>query len=119
MSNESEYDKQLKKFLLPMMRKRSLYWWARNEAKKLARVERGLYQCNSCKKIFTGSQINVDHRNPVINVKTSWVSWDHFIKSLFCDVSNLQVLCILCHTAKSSIESELRKKHKKSTKTKK
>lgn len=110
---ESARDKQLKKFLIPILRRKSLYWPARNEAIKLSRRERGFYECASCKNLFGRKEINADHVRPVINVKTSWVSWDHFIDSLLCDVSNFQILCISCHSIKSALETEIRKINKK------
>lgn len=120
-NSESDYDKQLKKLLLPMLRRRSLFWWGRAEAKRQAKVAPGLFECAWCGKgkSYTSSQVHVDHRIPIINPKTSWVDWDSFIKSLFCNVDNLQVLCIQHHTEKTQVENQLRQKYKKSRKSKK
>jgi 5-methylcytosine-specific restriction endonuclease McrA len=117
--NDTLYDKKLKKFLIPILRRKSLYWTGRTEAKNAARVERGLYKCRSCSNLFGPKEIELDHKEPVINVKTSWVSWDHYLQSLFCDASNFSVLCKNCHSSKTAIEAELRAMNKKKIKRKK
>jgi hypothetical protein len=105
------YEQQLKSFLIPILRHRSLYWYARNECIKRARVARGKYACAKCKGIFSRKQISVDHINPVINITTGWCGWDTFIHSLYCPVDNLQVLCRdKCHAAKTQKENEQRRK---------
>lgn len=108
----------IKRFLIPILRKKSLHWPARTEAYKLARRDRGLYECLSCQKLFSRKEVHADHKKPVINVKTGFTSWDSYIESLFCDVSNYSILCISCHSAKSDIENKQRKlnKQKKSRK---
>lgn len=113
-----DYERKLKKFLIPILRRKSLYWTGRQEAIRAARKERGLYECNNCKKTFGIKEIHVDHISPVVNVKTSFTTWDSYITSLYCDSSNLQSLCVQCHSVKSSLESNMRKiNNKKNKKT--
>jgi hypothetical protein len=119
MSEESPYEKQLRKFLIPILRRKSLYWPGRQEAKRLSRVERGFYKCHACKKLFGPKEIELDHIRPVINVKTSWTNWDDFIRSLYCDSSNFQVLCKADHLHKTQIEDALRSINKKKSRKKK
>lgn len=66
------------------------------------------YRCNKCKKEFTSTNIQVDHINPVVDVKEGFISWDKFIERLFCDSSNLQVLCLSCHAKKTANEKRKR-----------
>lgn len=106
--NNSDYERRLKKFLIPILRRRSLWWQERNDAKRDAKVGPGLWKCKACKKEV--NKVQMDHVKSVINVKTSWVSWDNFIYSLFCEKSNFAALCESCHLAKSQIENEQRKK---------
>jgi 5-methylcytosine-specific restriction endonuclease McrA len=113
------YEQQLFRFLIPILRRRSLFWWARNECKRQARRDRGFYECNYCHKLFGGKQVQIDHKIPVINLKTSFTTWDDYIKSLYCDVSNLQCLGVNCHSSKSAVENSLRMINKKRTKSKK
>lgn len=110
---DPDYEKKLKKFLIPMLRKRSLYWTGRNDAKREARRERGFYECFACKKWFGAKEIEMDHKVPVINVKTSFTTWDAYIHSLFCDKSNFTALCKNCHASKTAVENEVRSMNKK------
>ena len=56
-------------------------------------------------------QAHVDHIDPVVPIGTSFddMSWDHFIERLFCEASNLQVLCADCHKTKTLAENRQRK----------
>lgn len=118
MKKPPDTSSNIKKFLIPKLRRYSLYWPGRSEAIKLARLERGEYKCATCEKTFGRTEIHVDHIKPVINVKDKTIdfSWDKYINSLFCDVSNLQVLCVSCHQAKTDIENNIRKINKKKKK---
>lgn len=69
------------------------------------------YQCNVCKGSFIGKEVEVDHINPIVPV-SGFVSWDSFIDNLFCELSNLQVICKTCHAKKSKLENEERKRNK-------
>lgn len=69
------------------------------------------YQCNACKKEFPSREVEVDHINPVVS-NSGFSTWDEFINNLFCEASNLQVICKDCHKKKSKLENEERKKNK-------
>ena len=69
------------------------------------------YQCNVCKGSFAGKDVEVDHINPIVPV-SGFISWDSFIDNLFCELSNLQVICKTCHAKKSKLENEERKRIK-------
>jgi 5-methylcytosine-specific restriction endonuclease McrA len=58
------------------------------------------YQCNSCKKWFADKNINVDHIQPAGSLNCA-NDLPGFVERLFCEVDNLQVLCIQCHDTKS------------------
>ena len=62
------------------------------------------YQCALCKDEFTQKDVQVYHIKPVIDPKTGFTTWDKYIKRLFCDETNLQVLCITCHKIKTKEE---------------
>ena len=64
------------------------------------------YRCNSCKKEFTQTDVEVDHINPIVDPKVGFVSWDLFIERLFCEAENLQVLCKSCHKTKTLSEKK-------------
>lgn len=112
-------NKKLFKFLIPILRRKSLHWVGRTEAKAAARVERGRYKCAYCGNIFGPGEIELDHRVPVINIRTSFTNWDDYINSLFCDSSNFAVTCRPCHSSKTMIENSLRQIHKDKSRNKK
>lgn len=58
------------------------------------------YQCNICKKWFADKNINVDHIHPAGSLNCA-NDLPGFVERLFCEVDNLQVLCIQCHDTKS------------------
>jgi 5-methylcytosine-specific restriction endonuclease McrA len=91
------------------MRRASLMWPPISECRKLARRERGKYECAMCKELFSAKEVQIDHRQPVVDIIKGWESWDVFIARLFCDVDNLDCLCVNCHKSKSAMEVEMRK----------
>ena len=104
------------KFVIPILRKKSLSWPARNEAFKRARRDRGFYECASCKNLFGRKEVHADHIKPVVNVKTGFTTYDNYIESLLCDVSNYAIICHNCHSSKTTVENNLRRLNKKKKK---
>ncbi len=74
---------------MPKLRRLSYMWPPRNEAKKLARVARGQYECNKCKKVFGPKEVVLDHINPVVPL-TGFENLGSFVESLFCKVEGLK-----------------------------
>lgn len=74
------------------------------------RLERGLYQCESCKGSFGPKEINRDHIEPVVAV-TGWTNWEEYIKRLFVKSDGIQILCITCHETKTMTENQMRLKN--------
>lgn len=97
----------LRTWLIPKLRRLSYTWPNRNEAKKLARVERGKYKCAMCDQIFGPKEIVLDHKTPVVPLE-GFQDLGHFVESLFCSVDNYQALCNPCHDQKSSDEGVIR-----------
>jgi hypothetical protein len=100
-------------------------WPPVNHVKSNARVSRGVYKCAACGnevpatavvtlkngKVKRVKNIAVDHINPVVPT-SGFDSWDEVIKRLFCDASNLQLLCRECHELKCKEEKDERKRLK-------
>jgi len=103
--------------------------------KKAQNRERVMYRCAMCGKLFFDymylinkkgvikkmSMLAIDHVNPVVPVDRDHISWDDYITRLFCDVSNLQVLCNFkgeyngersCHSKKTKKEQQERAAHR-------
>lgn len=101
--------RQLKSFLIPILRHASLKWKPRNQAIKDATPERGMRKCAICGKIDHYSGYNVDHKEPVVSVKDGYVDWNNYIPRLLCCKEGWQIICIPCHEKKTEEEDKERK----------
>lgn len=108
MAKEKTPEALLKGFIIATLRRASYRWPERNKALARARVERGLYKCESCGIVTKKANIQLDHTRPVIPV-TGFTNWDDYITRLFCKASDFSVICKACHIVKTSIEAKLRK----------
>jgi 5-methylcytosine-specific restriction endonuclease McrA len=68
------------------------------------------YKCADCGEEFPQKEIQCDHINPVVSPLDGFIDWDTFIDRLFCEASNLQVLCTSCHNKKTKEEKKIRNK---------
>lgn len=103
-------------FIKSALRRASSKWGPKNEAKRLARVERGKYLCACCGEVGPATlpplpgrkkrrdNAAVDHIDPVIDPAVGFVNWDTVIERLFVEVEGFQVLCWECHRAKTEKE---------------
>lgn len=134
-------EKNLVSWLLPKLRRISIYWPSKNAARDKAKVKlevrktknghpvyRVFYKCAECerqgiKKFYTRDETQADHVHPVINPETGFVDWNTLMERLFAKPEGYQILCELHHTQKTIKENnkrDLRKKVKKRlTKSKK
>lgn len=110
------HEARLKAFVVFALRRFSLRFYSRNEAMKLARIERGRYRCATCEGIFHRKEINVDHINPVVPLKDGFTTWDIYINNMFPKPEGFQILCELCHSIKTQNELSLRKYYRKQNK---
>lgn len=62
------------------------------------------YRCNVCGNYVGSTKVSVDHINPVVSVSEGFVDFNTFIERLFCDATNLQVICDDCHNTKTQAE---------------
>lgn len=111
-----KFNNQRNSFVKKVLRNASLKWDERNEAKKLARVERGLYKCTECgdSPLWGPKQIFLDHIQPVVPVDSKNQTWDSYIERLFVKAEGFQILCEIHHSTKTQAENMLRKIKKKS-----
>lgn len=115
---------RFRSFIKGGLRHLSMRWGPKIEAKKKARVERGRYRCAGYKRRAhivdvslppkpggksRRNNVFVDHIDPVIDIETGFTSWDDVINKLFCEIDNLQVLCLECHKHKTADEKESRR----------
>lgn len=92
-------------FIKGLLRKGTMRWGPIQQAKKDARVDRGLYLCNGCKTVVPltvdkKKNVFVDHIEPI----GKFESWDKVVEKMFCEQDNLQVLCKDCHDRKTKEE---------------
>lgn len=65
------------------------------------------YKCECCGELFKKSEIQVDHIKPIgKGVYNDISDAPLFYKLVFCDHSNLQVLCAVCHKDKTKKEGK-------------
>ena len=111
---------RLRAFIISVLRKGMLKYPPKYETLNKAKVGKKInektkrmamhYKCNKCKGHFTSSQVQVDHKKPVVDPKQGFISWDEYIKRLFCGAENLQVLCKPDHKEKTDREKKRRTK---------
>lgn len=110
--------KTLKTWLIPRLRRISIYWRGRNEAINDAKVwvsmgkfkngkpkTKVLFECAECARqgidgYYERHDIQADHIIPVANTD-GFQDWNSYIEALFCDKSNFQVLCKYHHDVKT------------------
>lgn len=112
----------LNAFVKQVLRNASIRgWWARQAVFHRVKVDRGQYRCEGCNGIFKQKELQIDHIDPVIDIKLGFTSWDDYISRLFVGPEHLQTLCqivvknedgtegaIGCHPTKTASESHLR-----------
>ena len=108
-------DQKVKSFAITALRRMSLRWWARTEAMKRARIERGMYKCAMCTNTFHRKEIQLDHIIPVVSSE-GFINFDTFIERLYCQPEGFQVLCEQCHDAKTLLEGNIRTMKRKKKK---
>ena len=91
--------------------------WHRQDG-TVAKRPRVEYLCHSCNDWFMGKDVQVDHAIPVVDPIKGFDSWDVFVDRLFCDPSNLNVLCKSCHKKKTDSEKAIRAIYRKQAKQK-
>lgn len=106
-------DKKTEKHILNILRQGTITWHLRNEALKQCRkkFQEGYYkngkekwvyyyQCAKCKDWLRGSdQVEVDHIEEIGSFNKDF---DEYIRKMYCDLKNLQVLCVPCHKRKTA-----------------
>lgn len=105
--DQEAFNKFRHNFTMQSLRRATYRWTFGHMAMGRQRLERGLYQCESCKGSFGPKEINKDHIEPVIPV-TGFKSWDETIERMFVKSTGYQILCLTCHDNKTAIENLMR-----------
>lgn len=115
MNNDGEWTQgRMNSFITSTLRSGMRRWPPKWKILKLASVGKKVNSktgrvgehkvCASCKKEFPTAEVQVDHMEPVVDLDKGFSTWDEFIYRLYCDTSNLQVLCKTCHLVKTKEE---------------
>lgn len=107
-------------FIKNNLRSATRKWAPIQKCRKRAHVGHGEYKCEGCGQVVPPtvfdedkrkrvSNIFVDHIVAIIDPQVGFTTWDETIERMFCDSSNLQLLCGKCHRAKSNEEIEIAK----------
>jgi hypothetical protein len=114
-------------FAKTVLRGASRKWYAGNEVLKRCRVSRGVYKCEGCGLHTKKANLQIDHIEPVVDIKTGFQNLHDWVLRLYVPPEQLQALCHFtdedgstfgCHPTKTQLESETREYYK-SKKTKK
>ncbi|CAB4169946.1 HNHc domain containing protein [uncultured Caudovirales phage] len=111
---------RFKSFVISKLRAGLRWWPPKYRVLKNAQTERRTntktgklamhYQCAACKQDYPAKDVQVDHKQPVVNPKTGFISWDEYVERMFVEAKQLQVLCKPCHKVKSDKERKQRGK---------
>lgn len=102
----------MRAFIVGGLRQLSNRWPPKYMARKAAKVAYGTYMCAGYKTDphkVRAKDIKADHIDPVVDPATGFVSYDTFIKRLFCEQTGFQMLCTKCHQNKSNDEKVQRR----------
>ena len=100
-------------YLLRQAFSRSCLYWGTLRRVKIASDQ---YKCEKCGGVFRLREVAVDHKVPVVDTEKGWEGITVFAARLFCDMSNLWVLCRdNCHSRKTQKENKVRKAQKNLT----
>jgi len=112
-------------FVKGALRQATMKWKPIQDCKKFARIRRGWYLCACCgEEIPSTIVVNrkrtknaiVDHIKPIVPPETGFTTWDECIERMYCELDNLQLICLACHNIKCGEEkiiSDARKKKEK------
>lgn len=75
-------------------------------------------KCAECGELDAVSNMECDHRIPIIQLSKTLTdySWDDIVNRVWCDPSNLQIICVTCHRKKTLGEQQQRRAYKKGAK---
>lgn len=119
-------NKKTRKKIINILRKASYSIKARGDAKRRTKIDKAVYQCESCGvKMYDGEsvknfqalqekypdiiqqKIELDHVIPVIDPQVGFVDWNQFIERLWIeDPNGWQCLCRECHKKKTDDENK-------------
>lgn len=99
----------LKTRIIGQLRRLFLWHPGLKQVRDRARVERGVYRCESCKALCAAKVMRCDHVEPVVSV-LGFVDWNTYISRLFDSIPDgIQYICKTCHAEKTARERVARR----------
>lgn len=105
------------KYLVAAARKTWRWSPERREVLAKARIDKGVYKCEACKRevLIVDYVTNrkrkrrkidgaIDHKEPIGKQPKTWSGYPKWYGRLFCPIENLQFLCTECHLVKTNRE---------------
>ncbi len=74
--------------------------------------------CAICGEVCPKYLMSVDHLAPIVPITTALehMDWDEVVNNIWCELNKLQLLCDMCHNAKTKAENAERRLNKKGKK---
>ncbi len=117
-------------FITSALRGALTRWGPKSRCISNARVSRGVYRCEICKKDGAATlpakegnkrrrkNIVADHIHPIVNPSRGFVDWNTWIERAFVELDGLQAICHQCHSDKTNIERGIATDRRRSEKAK-
>lgn len=120
-------ESRFRSFIISSLRSASQRWGPKTLCIKNARTRRGWYLCEGCKEEVPATKevtlkngkkkrkknILADHKEPIVDPRKGFVSFDEWIERCFVELEGYQALCYDCHEAKSNEEKAIAKARRK------
>jgi len=112
-------DARKKSFIVSALRAAFTRWGPKQQCIKNARVSRGVYECENCKKHGPATlppkagnkrrrkNIAADHIHPIVAPSVGFVDYNSWIERAFVESDGFQALCWQCHEDKTRAEREV------------
>ena len=122
-NNETWTEARKKGFIISALRGAFRRWGPKQKCIKDARIRRGFYRCECCKKEVPATlppkpgnkkrikNIVADHIDPIVCPTKGFQGYDEWIRRGFVELDGFQALCHECHEAKSASERDERNSH--------
>lgn len=85
-------------------------------SKKGTPVKRVSFKCSICNtEGLKSKDVEVDHIESVVDTSTGFTTIEEFVNRLFCEQSNLRLICKSCHTIETNkqLKERIDERHKK------
>jgi len=114
---------EFKSKIISWLRQLSRWWRPKQEAIWRARIKRGIYKCELCKKEWPWTlpalpgkkrkrkNIQADHIVPIV-WPNGFTSYDDWIERCFVPAEGFQAICWECHSKITKAENAERRKRK-------